>query len=289
MKDTATMKSTIKVWSGLGLATALMGAGLSGCASETGDTDETSAAATQAGEGGEGEGGEGEGGEGEAGAGDGEGGIVVADAASDPIVYGSALAIVEAHAVAALDVYKAGKADAAGEMFGHPVSEVLADMAPVFEGLGVADFSSTLSDASQAALDGESVEVVEERYYAIIAALREAAKKAPESDLSAGAVAAGVAADQIERATGMYKTAAGYDIYPPYLDGYGFYKSAVSAFDREGNAIKTYNSGLHKDIAGAIEQLAAAYPSAERPEMLDADLGKLLAASSKVNLGLPST
>ncbi|MGB3469373.1 MAG: hypothetical protein WBA51_00955 [Erythrobacter sp.] len=283
------MKSTIKVWSGLGLATALLGAGLSGCADETGDAGETSTAAAQAGEGGEGDGGEGEGGEGEAGAGDGEGGVVISDAATDPIVYGSALAIVEAHAVAALDAYKAGQTDAAGEMFGHPVSEVLADMTPVFEDLGVADFSSTLSDASKAALNGESVEVVEKRYDAIIAALRGAASKAPQSDLSVGAIAAGITADQIERATDMYKTAAGSDIYPPYLDGYGFYKAAVGVFDRNGTAIKTYNSGLHADIGAAITQLAAAYPGAERPEKLDADQSKMLAASSKVNLGLPST
>lgn len=279
------MKSTIKVWSGLGLATALLGAGLTGCSDDAGENDSSLATATQAAD--AGEGGGGEGGEGEAGAGDGEGGVIIADAASDPVVYGSALAIVEAHAVAARDAYKAGKTDAAAEMFGHPVSEVLADMAPVFEQLGVADFSTTLNEASAAALDGASAEIVDAHYDAIIAALRSAGDRAPQSDLSKGAIATGIAADQIERATDMYARASGSDFYEPYLDGYGFYKSALSAFERDSLAIKTYNSGLHSDIAAALALLGKAYRGAERPEQLDSDQGKLLGASSKVNLGLP--
>ncbi|MEO1623495.1 MAG: hypothetical protein AAFU53_21035, partial [Cyanobacteria bacterium J06632_3] len=121
------MRSTLKVWTGLGVATALAGAGLAGCAGENGEGGEGGeggAESSLSGEAGEGEAGEGEGGEGEAGAGDGEGGVSAAEAAGDPVVYGAALAIVEAHAIAARDAYLAGKTDAAAEMFGHPVSEV---------------------------------------------------------------------------------------------------------------------------------------------------------------------
>ena len=282
------MKSNLKVWTGLGLATALVGAGLAGCAGEAGEgaEGEGSTDAAIAGEGGEGEGGEGEGGEGEGGEGD--GGVSISDASSDPVVYGSALAIVEAHAIAARDAYAAGEIEAAAEMFGHPVSEVLADMDPVFEQLGVEDFKSEMNEASAAALESDNAEGVEEAYQAILTALSAAAEKAPTSDLSQGAVAAGVVADQIDRATSMYSQAAGTDIYEPYLDGYGFYKAADSAFKRDGAAIATYNSGLHSDIEAALSLLAAAYPGAERPEALDAEQGKLLGASSKVNLGLPS-
>ncbi|MEM7703132.1 MAG: hypothetical protein AAF251_14430 [Pseudomonadota bacterium] len=294
------MNSTLKVWTGLGLATALMGAGLSGCAGENGEGGEggEGAETSVAGEGGEGEGGEGpgEGGEGEGGetaggegeGGEGEGGVSISDAGTDPVVYGSALAIVEAHAIAARDAYAAGKTEAAAEMFAHPVSEVLADMAPVFADLGVEDFASTMTEASSAAQQADNTAGVEAAYEKIASALGTASNQAPKSDLSAGAVAAGVTADQIERAADMYGQAAGGDAYGLYLDGYGFYKAAAASFERNGAAIETYNSGLHSDIKAALDVLASAYPSVERPDALDVAQGKLLSASSKVNLGLPA-
>lgn len=289
------MKSNLKVWTGLGLATALVGAGLSGCAGESGEggeADETAIAGEagegEGGEGESGEGGEGEGGEGEAGAGDGEGGIAIADAATDPVVYGSALAVVEAHAIAARDAYTEGNTQAAAEMFAHPVSEVLADMAPVFERLGVADFTGAMSNASAAALKVDNDKAVDQAFKAIESALSAAAAKAPANELSAGAVAASVVADQIERATAMYAKAAASEEYEPYLDGYGFSKSASSAFARNSAAIETYNSGLHSDIKASLELLSKAYPGAKRPAALDVAQGELLGASSKVNLGLPS-
>ncbi|MEL6486530.1 MAG: hypothetical protein AAFQ13_05225 [Pseudomonadota bacterium] len=286
------MRSTLKVWTGLGLATALAGAGLAGCAGENGEGGESGeggAESSLSGEAGEGEAGEGEGGEGEAGPGDGEGGVAAAEAASDPVVYGAALAIVEAHAIAARDTYLAGKTEAAAEMFGHPVSEVLADMAPVFDELGVEEFSDKLNAASAAALEPDNAEAVENAYQAILTALQNASAKAPAGDASTGAVAAGIIADQIDRATTMYGEAAGTDIYPPYLDGYGFYKAALAAFERNGAAVETYNSGLHSDIKAALELLGEAYPGAERPAALEADQGQLLGAASKVKLGLPTT
>jgi len=281
------MKSTLKVWTGLGVATALVGAGLAGCAGENGEGGEGEADVSLAGESGEGEGGEGEGGEGEGG--EGEGGVSIADASSDPVIYGAALAIVEAHSVAARDAYLVGKTDAAAEMFAHPVSEVLADMDPVFEKLGVEDFKSTMSAASEAALKADNAEGVETAYQNVLKALSAAAKKAPASDLSEGAVTAGVVADQIDRAATMYGQAAGSDNYGPYLDGYGFYKTAAGLFERDSSVIETYNSGLHSDIKAALALLDAAYPTVERPEKLDADQGQILGATSKVQLGLPTS
>ncbi|MEO0589711.1 MAG: hypothetical protein AAFZ11_04035 [Pseudomonadota bacterium] len=283
------MRSTLKVWTGLGVATALVGAGLAGCAGENGEGGEGGEAGAEASIAGEGEGGEGEGGEGEAGPGDGEGGVAADEAASDPVVYGAALAVVEAHAIAARDAYLVGQTEAAAEMFGHPVSEVLADMAPVFDELGVADFTATLNEASSAALKPDNSEAVEAAYEAILSALEGASAKAPTGDMSKGAVAAGVVADQIDRATTMYAKAAGTDIYEPYLDGYGFYKAASAAFERSGAAVETYNSGLHSDIKAALGLLGDAYPSAERPAALESDQGQLLGAASKVKLGLPAT
>ncbi|MEO1730867.1 MAG: hypothetical protein AAFR64_09020 [Pseudomonadota bacterium] len=287
------MKSTLKVWTGLGVATALVGAGLAGCAGENGEGGEGGEGAAVAGEagegeGGQGEGGEGEGGEGEAGPGDGEGGVAVLDAATDPVTYGAALAIVEAHAIAARDAYLAGKTEEAAEMFAHPVAEVLADMDPVFEQLGVTDFKATMTDASTAAFEADNAAGVEASFDAITEALAAAAEKAPSSDLSAGVVTAGVVSDQIDRAIAMYGKAAGSEEYGPYLDGYGFYKAAAAGFARNSEAVKTYNSGLHGDIAAALDLLETAYPGVERPAAMDVEQGKLLGAASKVKLGLPA-
>ncbi|MEP0189287.1 MAG: hypothetical protein ABJP70_03595 [Erythrobacter sp.] len=283
------MKVELKSWTGLGLATALVGAGLAGCSGEGGEGGEgeggETAQTAQTGEAGEGEGGEsgeGEGGEGEGG----EGGVAFDQAASDPVVYGSALAVAEAHAIAAKDAFAAGKTKEAGEMFAHPVSEVLADMAPAFKELGVDDFKPLFGEASTAALDGASAENVATKYDAIIAALRAAAEKAPDNGSSDAAITAGIAADQIERAIAMYKQAAETDEYAPYLDGYGFSKAAAVVFEGNAAAIQKEDGDLHAALSEALALLAKAYPSVERPDTLNANQGALTAAGSKVLLAL---
>ena len=271
------MKTTMKVWAGLGLATALVGGGVAGCADDA--VNETEATGTaQTGEAGEGEGGE-----------SGEGGVSVAHASTDPVVYGSALAVAEAHAIAALDAFKAGKLDPATEMFGHPVGEVLADMEPVFEERGVDDFKQLFFDASTAVAEGKDEAEVTQHYDDIISALRSAAEKAPDNGSSEAAVAAGITADMIERAISMYGEASGTDRYEPYLDGYGFFKTAETSFDGSSDAIKAENDTLHTRLTEALELLSQAYASVERPAELDANQGQLQAAGSSVQLSLPQS
>lgn len=289
------MNSTLKLWTTLGLGTALAGGLLSACGGEAGEGASTEAVApgeggVAAGEGGgEGEGGAGgEGAGGEAAGGEGEGGVAVADAATDPVAYGIALAVTEAHVVAARDAYVAGKKEAAAEMFAHPASEVLVEMDPVFAKLGVADFKPLLTVASTAAAEGKSPAEVGKAYDAIIAALRGAAKKAPANGASEAKTAAAVIADQIERAGAMYRLIAKDDRYEPYLDGYGFAKVAASAFATSGAAIKADNPAAHARITEALGTLKQAYPSATRPASLAVDQGAVSAASSKVMLAIGS-
>lgn len=286
------MNSKLKLWTQLGLGTALAGGLLAACGGEAGgegaagEAGGESAAVAGEGEGGAGAG-EGTGGEaagdGTAG-GEGEGGVAVGNAASDPVAYGIALAVAEAHVVAARDAFAAGKKDAAAEMFAHPVSEVLVEMDPVFAKLGVKDFKPLLTDASVAVADGKSAAEVNKQYDGIIAALRGAAAKAPKSDAAEGAIATGIIADQIERASTMYRTAAKDDRYEPYLDGYGFYKVAEASFARSGAAIKAANPDAHARITEALALLKQAYPAATRPAKLPVEQGALSAASSKVML-----
>jgi hypothetical protein len=282
------MNTTLRTWTQLGLGTMLAGGLLAGCGGEAGgeagaaDAGATPDAAATAGEGEGGAAGEGAGGEGAGG--EGEGGVAVGDAATDPIAYGIALAVTEAHVVAARDAYAAGKKDAAAEMFAHPVSEVLLDMDPVFTKLGVKDFKPLLTAASDAALAGKSTAEVGKAYDAIIAALRGAAARAPASDASAAAVATGVIADQIERASAMYRSLPKNDSYEPYLDGYGFARVAASGFAANGATIKAANPAAHARIAEALTLLGQAYPGAARPAKLPVEAGALSGASAKVML-----
>jgi hypothetical protein len=282
------MNSTLKLWTQLGLGTALAGGLLAACGGEAGGEGAATGAAggETAATAGEGEGGSGagEGAGGEAAGGEGEGGVAVSDAASDPVAYGIALAVAEAHVVAARDAYAAGKKEAAAEMFAHPVSEVLVDMDPVFAKLGVTDFKELFTAASLAANDGKSVAEVGKAYDAIIAALRGAAQKAPKSDATSAKVATGIIADQIERASAMYRTLPKNDNYEPYLDGYGFAKVAASAFATNGAAIKAENPAAHARITEALGVLGQAYPGAARPAKLPVEPGAVSGASAKVML-----
>lgn len=286
------MNSTLKLWTQLGLGTALAGGLLAACGGEAGGegaTGEAGAApdtAATAGEGEAGAGGEGAGGEGAGG--EGEGGVAVGDAATDPVAYGIALAVAEAHVVAARDAYAAGEKAAAAEMFAHPVSEVLLEMDPVFARRGVADFKPLFTAASDAALAGKPAAEVNKAYDAIIAALRGAASKAPASDASAAKVATAVIADQIERASAMYRQLPKNAAYEPYLDGYGFAAVAGSAFASSGAAIKAANPDAHARITDALAVLGQAYPGAKRPAKLPVEPGALSGASAKVMLAAGS-
>ncbi|AWW74053.1 hypothetical protein CD351_06380 [Erythrobacter sp. KY5] len=229
--------------------------------------------------------GPGEGGEGGE---SGEGGVDFASASTDPVEYGSALAVAEAHAIAARDAFAIGRTDEAAEMFAHPVSEVLLNMDPVFSELGVDDFKPLFSDASAAVLNGESEAQINERFNAIVSALRAAAGKAPDDGTSDAMVEAGVVADQIDRAISMYRQAASDGIYPPYLDGYGFYKAAEVIFAASDSEIKQADADLHARLTAALALLAKAYPGAEMPPKLDADQSALTASGSAFLLALPA-
>lgn len=282
------MNTTLKLWTQLGLGTALAGGLLAACGGEAGGEGAASGAAggESAVVAGEGEGGTGEG-EGAVGAGgEGEGGVATADAAKDPLAYGIALGVAEAHVVAARDAYAAGKKEAAGEMFAHPVSEVLLDMDPAFAALGVADMKPLFTAASDAALAGKPVAEVNKAHDAIIAALRAAAAKAPRSDSTPAKVATGVIADMIERASAMYRQLPENDAYETYLDGYGFAAVAASAFAANGAAIKAENPAAHARITEALALLGKAYPGAVRPAKLPAEPGALSGASAKVMLAV---
>jgi len=287
------MKIIQKSWSGLGLGAALAGSALlSACggpatdeAGQTGEAGQASGQSTPApantalGGEGEGEGGEGEGT-------GGEGGVNVAAAATDPVVFNSALAITAAHVIAARDAYAIGETRAAAEMFAHPVSEVLYDMQPVFAARGVENFDQLLVDASAAAVDGAGTEEIEALSAAILTRLDRVAAKAPESEMSPAEIVAGVTADQVSRAVDLYRGALQDEAYEPYLDGYGYYKTAQRAYASQAEAIGAQRPELAAKLEAALALLADAYPGVERPETLDGDAGAMAVAVSEILLEL---
>ena len=279
------MNVTYKRWAGLGLGAALAGSALTACSpAEPADTSaapaaeaaptptpvaETSEAPAPADM---------------AQGGEGEGGVSIASAAYDPVVYGSAIAIAKAHIIAARDAFAEGEHEAAAEMFAHPVSEVLADMGPVFEAQGVEDFNMLLVNASGAVFEGETAEQITARADEILAALDAANEKAPDDGSTDAEVAAGVVADQVERAAHMYRLASESEHYEPYLDGYGFYRAAEAEFASEEAAIQAANPDAAAAIREALGLLSAAYPTALRPDVMDADQSALAVASANVIL-----
>lgn len=295
------MASKYKSLAALGLSTTLLG-GLVACGNEvettpapteTAEAEDTDTAATQtpdaqtdtssyamSGGEGEGEGGEGEGGEGEGG----EGGVDLAAAAQDPAVYRSALAMTEAHIRAGIDALDAGERRAAGEMFAHPVSEILLDFEPVLVQQGVEPFAQKLSDASAAVFAEESAEDLRARADDIIETLRAAAEKAPEGSDSDAVVEAKVIADQINRATAQYGSATGTDAYEPYLDGYGFYSTANALLEDHRAEIEADAPEFAEQADAVLAILADAYPTADRPETLEADQSAMTAGNSELQL-----
>ena len=218
--------------------------------------------------------------------GEGEGGIVVEDASEDPVVYGSALAVAEAHVIAARDAHAAGEIDSAGEMFAHPASEVLFDMEDTFRALGVEPFEDLFLDASAAVFNDASHEDVAERTDAIIAKLREAMTYAPDNGASEARIYAGIAADQIDRAVDMYRIAQDNPAYGPYLDGYGFYHAGKTAFEAHEAMIESELPEAAARIREALAMLAQAYPSAAPQESYPMNRAELNAASTQATLAV---
>ncbi|MEM9287764.1 MAG: hypothetical protein AAGA36_05455 [Pseudomonadota bacterium] len=218
--------------------------------------------------------------------GEGEGGVAIEAAAYDPVVYGSAIAIAKAHILAARDAYAAGETESAGEMFAHPASEVLADMQPIFEGLGVEPFSDLFLDASDAVFNGAPESDIAARTETILAALTAAGTKAPKSDASAGDVAVGVVTDQVDRAADMYAIAKENAYYGSYLDGYGFYKAAADEFAAGKDAIEEARPDLIPVIEGVLSSLSKAYPIATLPDTMPTEPGELIAQVSQLKLAI---
>lgn len=278
------MSKSYKAWTGLGLGLAIISTGLGACGKAAPPAaDAPEAAAEQAADAAAAPSFE-EAVEAVASGGEGEGGISLDQAATDPVIYGAALAVTEAHVIAARDAFTLGEKDAAAEMFAHPVSEVLIELEDLFNARGVTLFDNLLLEASQGVMAGESAEQIGARTDAIIAALRAAGTKAPESTRSPVSIRAAIAADQADRAAAMYRIAREVGTYEPYLDGYGFYKAGLDLFKDQEAEITAANPAGAAALNEAFSELAKAYPDAGRQAELNADLSAITVSASSAVL-----
>jgi hypothetical protein len=127
---------------------------------------------------------------------------------------------------------------------------------------------------------GETPEQINARADAIIAALRSAGTKAPDSGRSAVSIRAAIAADQADRAATMYRIAKEAGTYEPYLDGYGFYKAGMDLFKEQETEISNANPAGAAALNEAFTELAKAYPDAGRQAELNLDLSALTVSAS---------
>lgn len=220
----------------------------------------------------------GEGGEG------GEMGVDPAKAATDPVVFLSALDVIAAHYLAGRDAYASGATQAAAEMFAHPISEVYVDLEAVFAKRGVKPFQARMQKASELALAKAPKPRIDKAVDAVLAALKVAGTKAPRDKRRPATVQAQVIADMIDRASLQYGTAAKSKELEPYLDGYGFYRAAARRADAALPGIAKAGMDTAEATKAALALLARAYPGGARPDPLPAAPGELLVAASKVKL-----
>ncbi|WP_424814104.1 hypothetical protein [Roseococcus sp. YIM B11640] len=220
---------------------------------------------------------------GEGGEAGGEGGIDPARAEHDPVEFLIAMDVMAAHYVAGRDIYRLGEAQAAGEMFAHPISEVYAELEEVLARLGVAEFREAMERASALALDRAPLAEVEQAAAAVLAALLAAEAHAPGGGATPKAQAA-VVADMAGRAAQQY--AAALDApgqLEPYLDGYGLYRAAA---DRAARAGAQWRAAQSAEVSAALDALlaalAAAYPGPARPVSM-AGAGPVLAAAKRLS------
>jgi hypothetical protein len=256
------MKVELKKWVGLGLATALSGAGLAGCSGEGGESGESAgpAQASQTSVAGAGEGGE---------AGEGESGDTSALSVEQRLVF------MAGHVEAGLALYRAGESEMAARHLMHPVSETHAS-----ERAGLAELGfdpAPFEAVSKALAAGKPASGIEPQLAAAeanLAAMREAAGGDPAAQIRF-LMETAVAEYTIAVHAGTVTDAA------EYQDAWGFVMVARKlAGSLTGPKAAT--------VQGSLDQMIGLWPDGApiAPES-PAPAGQISALASRVMLDLP--
>ena len=260
------MKSSIKKWAGLGLATAFVGSTLVSCSSggEAGAEDSEVSQSGEMGEGGEG----GESGE----SGEGEGGEAGHNMATLPLP--KRLAFMSGHVQAGLALYRAGEAEMAAPHLLHPVSETHEAERKGLDKLG---FEAPLfENVSKALEEGRPASEVEDQLKKAEANIAEVAEKA-------GGDPAEIIAYLMDTVVEEYTVAVtDGKVSDPgeYQDAFGFAIVALARADK-------LDTASAEKAKKEINTLIALWPAAPIPPEDPTPVAQISAQTSKVKLALP--
>lgn len=222
--------------------------------------------------------------EGEAGEG-GEAGIDPATAATDPVAWNVAIAVMAAHVVAGDAALSAGKADAGREMFAHAYAEIYAEMEEPFKKRGVQGLGEALTKAMDLAGANPSPGALKKMVAALLEKLDQAAAKGPLGATSL-ATRAKTLAQMLDRAALQYQAASKSTAYEPYLDGYGFTMAAARIARATLPELEKTNPSAAKALGQALKTAQSAFPGAQKPAQPTVEIGKFLAQASSAVLSV---
>lgn len=196
----------------------------------------------------------------------GETGIDPERARHDALAFLSALAVIEAHYAAGLAAYEAGLQGAAAQLFAHPIAEILVDLEPVLAERGVPDLGPAMERAATLAGRGAAIDAVRAAAEEVRSTLEEAARRAPETSLSATALQARLVAELLQRTARQYYR---FDRVQPDLEGWldalGFFRVAKARAERAAAAIAAGDPELDAAIRRAIARIEPAFLGVEPP------------------------
>jgi len=224
-----------------------------------------------------------QGGEGEGG---GEGGIDVAAADKDPVQYTVALQVIAAHYYAGFAAYEAKETEAGAQMFAHGLAEIYVEMEDIFKRRGVTALGTALQEAVDAAAAKKPVAEVRKLYQNVLAQVKAAEAKAPESPEPPLAIKAKVIADLLNRAAAQYAASQNDKALEPYLDGLGFAVAAEKEAAAVLPALRKSDKKKADTIKAALDLAKTAYPGIKRPAAAKVAPAKFLAAASAAQLAV---
>ncbi len=200
---------------------------------------------------------------------------------SNPSLYLAALDVIRAHYLAGIAALEAGDHAAAGEMFAHPVGEILVHLETLFTERGAPDLMAPMLRATELALDPADTGAAIAAAREVMALLDETETTAPVTDQDSLTVATGVLLDMVDRAAQQYRVAFASEMPgEAWLDGYGLYKVAALRAATLLPELRTADPAQAAALDHAVARLAAAFPSIEQPATPPVPVGEVLAAAS---------
>lgn len=214
----------------------------------------------------------------------GEAGLVVEDLGTDPAAYLTALDIIRGHELAGRDLYAAGDAAGALELFEHAISETYDTVAPVLPKLGVTDIRAALQATVDKATAGAATAEVAKAVDEAVAALDTAGAGKPKSSQSDAAIDGAVVTAMLKRVVHNFELVAAKPDGEAYIDGYGYLAAAMARSERLRPALSTSSPAGLVSLDAALAALSEVFPGAKMPSQIALKPGPILGKVSKALL-----